>query len=144
MREVLLDANMLIGAFDHDPKNPTHVQARKELRALLDDPGVLTAITPLVSFEVLRKPTRVSADELEAKLKPFHNFPISEKDACLATKLFRRFSEVEGKPECKNLERLSMDIFHCVCAELNDLEIISNDSDIPKIQQLIQESTQNA
>ena len=30
-RMVLLDANLLIGAFDHDCENPRHVQARQHM-----------------------------------------------------------------------------------------------------------------
>jgi predicted nucleic acid-binding protein len=143
-RAVLLDTNILIGAFDHDPENYRHVEAREKLRALLADPEVTPVITPLISFEVLRKPTRVSPAELEAELERFHSFPISEKEAYLAAKLFRLFSEAEGKPKRENLERLSMDIFYCACIESNGLEPSSLDSDIPKIQQLIQEGKQNA
>ncbi|MDR1229557.1 MAG: PIN domain-containing protein [Azoarcus sp.] len=140
-RRVLLDSNMLISAFDHDPTNPAHVQARKELRALLADSEVSVAITPLVSFEVLRKPTRVSPTELEAKLNRFQNLKIGKPEAHRAAELFR-LARDNKQYKRENLERLSFDIFHCVCAESNDLEIVSKDGDIPFIQQLITDSRQ--
>ncbi|MDR0529148.1 MAG: hypothetical protein LBG69_06025 [Zoogloeaceae bacterium] len=36
------------------------------------------------------------------------------------------------------------DLFHCVCAELDALELLSGDAHIQKIQQLIAESSQHA
>ncbi|MDR0378509.1 MAG: PIN domain-containing protein [Candidatus Accumulibacter sp.] len=139
-RNVLLDANMLIGAFDHDPANAEHVRARAELRALLSDPDVTLAITPLVSFEVLRKPTRTGPAELESRLDTFRNFPVSGAEARRAAEVFRLFSTARGKPERRNLEKLSMDIFYCACLELNHLEPRSRDGDIPGILQLMREN----
>jgi hypothetical protein len=135
---MLLDANMLIGAFDLEPGNPEHAQSREKLRALLSDPEVILAITPLISFEVLRKPTHILSDVLEAALKKFRSFPISAAEARRAAEVFRLFSKEEGKPERRNLEKLSMDILYCACLEFNNLEPSSRDGDIPKIQQLMQ------
>jgi predicted nucleic acid-binding protein len=134
-RKVLLDTNMLIGTFDHDPNNSRHVEARKDFRALLADENVDLVITPLVSYEVLRKPTRVSPADLEAKLSRIQSLPIREEEACRAAELFRL-----AESKNMNLDKRSFDLFHCVCAEVNGLEVASQDPHIKTIKDLIRDN----
>ena len=138
-RQVLLDANILIGAFDTDPENSAHIDARKKLRALLTDQDVRLAITPLIRFEVLRGVRHISATEMDAKLKRFQSFPIRDDEARLAAQVFRY-----AKGNDRKLDKHSFDLLHCACAEVRGFEILAKDGDIPKIQQLIRDSKQNA
>ncbi|MDO4699278.1 MAG: hypothetical protein Q4A69_01140 [Moraxella sp.] len=54
MRYVLLDSNILIGAFDGDLDNEKHQRAKNLFKELLKDDDVRIAITPLIRYEVLR------------------------------------------------------------------------------------------
>lgn len=138
-RKVLLDTNMLIGALEPEPGNAEHVQAKEELARLLSDDDVKLAITPLIRYEVLRGVRRVSPDDMEAALNDFQEFEVRGAEASRAAELFRL-----AKRQGIDLNRRTFDLFHCVCAEANGLEIIGRDGDIQKIKQLIQDSKQNA
>lgn len=132
-RKVLLDTNLLIGAFDGQPGNEAHAAARQRLVALLADDRVKLAITPLIRYEVLRGARNIDPDALNSALNDIHEFEVRGADARMAADVFRR-----AKTSGIDLDKRSFDIFHCVCAELNGFEIESQDGDIPKIQQLIQ------
>ena len=54
-RMVLLDANLLIGAFDHDCENPRHVQARQHMAQLLNDPEIRLANLSLFVLKIFLK-----------------------------------------------------------------------------------------
>jgi predicted nucleic acid-binding protein len=138
-RMVLLDTNLLIGAFDGEADNPLHEIAKQRLRSLLNDPNVKVAITPLIRFEVLRGAKHVPLSELDAVLNDFQEFEVRGVDARWAAELFQ-----QARIQDLSLDKRSFDLFHCVCADLNGLELESQDGDIPKIQQLIQSSKKNA
>ncbi|MDR2260043.1 MAG: PIN domain-containing protein [Azoarcus sp.] len=139
-RRILPDANLLIGAFDGEPDNPEHEAAYQRVKDWLLDPDVkLSSTTPLVLYEVLRGVRRVSVDEMETRLKGFDIFDVHAREARRAVEIFR-FAKDRSVP----LDKRSFDVFHCVCAEINGLEIASQDGDIGKIQQLIQDNKQNA
>jgi predicted nucleic acid-binding protein len=133
-RTVLLDTNILIGALDGEVDNDKHQQARAQLDALLDDPDVRLALTPLVRYEFLRGAQ--SAEELAEwadKLDKFETFDIRDREALLAADVFRHAREQSIK-----LDKRAFDLFHCISAELNHLELASQDPDIQQIQQLIE------
>lgn len=134
-RRVLLDANLLIGALDGEPDNAQHERARQRLESLLQDPDVILAISPLIRYEVMRGARRVPAEQLREILNDFHEFEVRARDAERAAQLFQ-----QAKQQGLTLDKRSFDLFHCVCAELNGLELLSQDGDIPKIQELIQAS----
>jgi predicted nucleic acid-binding protein len=134
-RTVLLDNCMLIGALDGKADNAKHQQARAQVDSLLADPDVRLALTPLVRYEFLRgaqspEECKDWADKLD---RYFETFDIRDRDALFAADIFR-YAKEQGKP----LDKRAFDLFHCVSAELNHLELVSQDSDIPDIQQLIQ------
>lgn len=133
-RRVLLDANLLIGALDGEPGNAQHERARQRLESLLQDPDVILAISPLIRYEVMRGARRVSADQLREILNDFHEFDVRARDAERAAELFQ-----QARQQGRALDKRSFDLFHCVCAELNGLELDSQDGDIPNIQQLIRD-----
>lgn len=132
MRSLLLDANLLIGAFDTEHGNEAHEAARSRLIELLQDDSVKLAITPLIRYEVLRGARNVSIEALSDALDDFQEFDIRGRDARRAAELFQ-LAERQGR----KLNRRKFDVFHCVCAESNDLEIISQDADIAAIQELM-------
>ncbi|MDA8451330.1 PIN domain-containing protein [Acidovorax sp. NCPPB 3859] len=134
----LLDTNLLIGAFDGEPGNTEHEAAAERLRQLIDDPSVQLAITPLIRYEVLRGAVRIGVDELNDVLNGFREFEIRGSDGRRAAELFR-----EAKAQGLVLNKRTFDLFHCVCADANRLEIASQDGDIPKIKNLI-EASKNA
>jgi predicted nucleic acid-binding protein len=152
MRQVLPDANMLIGAFDGEPGNPQHDEAYRRVMAWLDDPDVELATTPLILYEVLRGVRHVLPEKLEAHLTVFQVFDIHKEEAYQAAKVYRLakdkglfgLDENNPAPEEKRWFNRSFDLFYCVCAEVNGLEIGSQDPHIQKIQQLIQGSNPNA
>lgn len=134
-RKVLLDTNMLIGALEPEPGNDAHARAKAELARLVADTDVKLAITPLIRYEVLRGVRRVSSDKMEEALNSFQEFEVRGAEARRAAELYRL-----AKNKGMDLSKRSFDLFHCVCAEANGLEILAQDGDIPKIQQLIQDS----
>ena len=138
-RAVLLDTNLLIGAFEPEEGNEQHKQAQLQLRALLKDPDVKLAITPLIRYEVLRGARRVAVEDLNARLNAFQEFDVRAADARRAAEIFRQ-AQQNGTP----LEKRMFDVFHFVCAELNDLELGTADGDIQKIRNLVQVKDKNA
>jgi predicted nucleic acid-binding protein len=152
IREVLPDANMLIGAFDGEPGNPLHEEAYRRIMAWLDDPDVRLVTTPLILYEVLRGVRHMSSEKLETRLMGFQVFDIHKEEACQAAKVYRLAKEKrmfgldgdEARTEERHWFNRSFDLFYCVCAEANGLEIDSQDPHIRQIQQLIQGSHQNA
>lgn len=140
LRTILIDANLLIGAFDGDTENnPAHTAALQKMEQFLQDPDVRLATSALIRYEVLRNVKRVSVDDLESILNDFQQFDIREKEARRAAEIYRRAS-ADGQ----KLDKRTFDVFHYVCAELNGLEFESQDGDIPKIRQLLQSGNENA
>lgn len=138
IRKILLDTNLLIGALDGDPTNEKHQQAEELLEEYLNDPNIQLIITPLIRYEVLRGVKQEDFSELNERLNQFEEVDIRAAMAFRAAQLFA-IAKNSDNQEIK-LNKRTFDLFHCVCAELNDLEINSHDGDIPKIKELI---TQN-
>lgn len=133
-RKVLLDTNLLIGALDAEPGNGAHVLARERLRALLMDPDVKLAISPLIRYEVMRGTKNAPLSQLREILNDFHEFDVSARDAERAAELFQT-----ARRQGVVLDKRTFNLFHCVCAELNNLEFESQDGDVPKIQYLMRQ-----
>ena len=139
-RTILIDANLLIGAFDGDAdNNPAHAAAKQKIEELLLDPDVRLATSSLIRYEVLRNMQRISVLDLESILNDFQQFDIGEKEARRAAEIYR-LSITTGE----KLDKRKFDVFHYVCADLNDLEFDSHDGDIPKIRKLLQSVNQSA
>lgn len=139
-RTILIDANLLIGAFDGDTNNnPAHAAAREKIEELLRDPDVRLATSPLIRYEVLRNVQRIPVADLESILNDFQQFDVREKEARRAAEIYRLASANGQK-----LDKRQFDVFHYVCAELNGLEFDSEDGDIPKIRKLLESGEQNA
>lgn len=131
-RRLLLDSNLLIGAFDGEEGNEAHAAALTTVKALLEDPDVRLVLTPLIRYEVLRGCRSGSPDELNARLNDFEELDVKGIDAVRAAEIFRS-AKADGTP----LNKREFDVFHYVCAEHNQLELLSQDGDIAKIKTLL-------
>ncbi len=134
----LLDTNLLIGALDAEPGNPLHEAARERLRQLLNEPDIRLAITPLIRYEVLRGVRRRPIEAVKSALDQFVEFDVRREDAVLAAGVFAHVQSLEDGNGLK-LDKRSFDLFHCVAAHRNQLEVASRDGDIPKIIDLLRQ-----
>ncbi|PWQ96603.1 type II toxin-antitoxin system VapC family toxin [Leucothrix pacifica] len=141
-RGVLLDTNLLIGAFDDtgSTSEEQRAKAKEQLTTLLSDPYVALAITPLIRYEVLRG-ISLQEDErfeqMKRALGGFEEFDIGRDVSELAANLFRfDRNEVTQSGENRNIEKRKFDVFHLASAECNALELASDDSDISKLKSL--------
>lgn len=142
-RNVLLDTNLLICAFDNSGSASQEIknQAITKLTALLSDSETKLFITPLIRYEVLRgiKWENVNAyDSMCSVLNGFPELDITRNVAELSANLFRFDTHqlaLTGQG-MRNIEKRKFDVFHYCCACCNDLCLESNDTDIAKIEQL--------
>jgi len=130
----LLDTNLLVGALDGEPGNPLHAQAKERLRELLISSDTRLAITPLIRYEVLRGVRRQPREAVESALDQFIEFDIRRDDAELAARTYAQALAGGSK-----LDKRSFDLFHCVAAYRNQLEVASRDGDIPKIMEVLKQ-----
>lgn len=136
-RGVLLDANIVIGAFDGERGNEAHEKARVRLEELLADDKIKVAITPLIRYEVMRGVAPEKVDSLDASLSVFHEFDITGKEAVRAAEIFRLAREAG-----KKLDKHSFDVLHFACAQEYDLELASQDGDMAIIAALATAKTE--
>lgn len=128
---ILLDANLIIGAFDHDSENKKHIESKQIVEALLLDDNVKIAITPLIRYEVLRGVRRVPTEQMVEILNDFEEFEITDVEGNRASDIYRLAIVKNQK-----LDKRSFDVFHYVVAEIRDLEWMSQDNDLSKIANL--------
>jgi predicted nucleic acid-binding protein len=142
---VLLDANLLIAALDTSATTSAdkRAEAKERLTALLNDPEVALAITPLIRYEVLRFPAWGEQERfttLQNMLDDFEEFDIGRDVAELAANLYRLDkAKADAANAQRNLEKRKFDVFHFASAKHNGLELASQDTDITKIQGLYEE-----
>lgn len=122
---------MLIGAFDHDEDNAKHLEARKTVRSLMQDSEITIAITPLIRYEVLRKVTRVSPQQMQEILDGFESFDIDKTISDRASEIWRK-----GQQSWENKEKRNFDIFHYSVSDVLNLEWVSNDRDLKNIEKI--------
>ncbi|MFI0399803.1 MAG: type II toxin-antitoxin system VapC family toxin [Thiolinea sp.] len=142
MRRILLDTNLLIAALDQD--NQTSIDKKEEavqlLTDLLNNSNVALAITPLIRYEVLRGiawKDSVRYEELKDTLKYFEEVDIGSDVSELAANLYRfDIAKAKANNEKRNFEKRKFDIFHLASAQCHKLELVSQDSDIAKLQTL--------
>lgn len=137
-RKLLLDTNLLIGAFDPQPGNAAHERARQRMRELLSDSETRPAISSLIRYEVMRGATNgTKAMELEEALNAFPELEIGRDIGNLAAEIFR-FSKVAGI----TLDKRELDVLHFACAKRNDLSIETDDTkDFNKIERIYTDMT---
>lgn len=141
-RKVLLDANLLIAAFDPGGTTSTEMKAlaHEKLSALLNDSNVAVFITPLIRYEVLRGIDWQSPHTFLAMQKVLNQIPeldITRDISELSANLFRLDKEKAAQlNEKRNVDKRRFDVFHFCSARCNNLELCSNDTDIAKIASL--------
>lgn len=142
-RNVLLDTNLLICAFDNSGSASQEIknQAITKLTALLSDPETKLFITPLIRYEVLRGIKWENIDVYDSMSRVLNGFPeldITRNVAELSANLFRFDSHQLATvgQGTRNIEKRKFDVFHYCCACCNNLDLESNDTDIAKIEQL--------
>ena len=138
-RGMLLDTNLIIQAFDYAGTSApeTRAAAKNHINALLSDPDVMLAITPLIRYEVLRGVPAVDAarmQALSAVLTQFETYEIRSAEANLAAELWRYAVSKDQRPN-----KRSFDIAHVASAKVNNLEMASTDQDIAKLLSLYDE-----
>jgi hypothetical protein len=139
-RVVLLDTDMLISAFDRDQDKPIDIQRRERVKELASDPDTRFRITPLIFYEALRNCADLAVMEKALNDLSFRFIEVSEAHGRRAAEAYRWAKDNPSKGY--TLDKRSFDLFHCVCEEVNNVELVSDDNHIPKIKQLLNESRQ--
>lgn len=142
-RNVLLDTNLLICAFDNSgtATQEDKDQAIAKLTTLLSDPNTKLFITPLIRYEVLRGIKWDNSQSYAAMCGVLNDFPeldITRNVAELSANLFRFDTHQLATvgQGTRNIEKRKFDVFHYCYACCNNLDLESNDTDIGKIRQL--------
>jgi len=143
MRKVLIDANVYIRALNPagDTTEVEHRDAKEVLAAVMSEP-VTVIITPLIRHEVLRGIHRSELSKIERVkdiLDGFTLVDITDEICEFATTLFRisREEAIKNKSTNRNPSKHNFDRIHVATAHKYDLDIVSSDTDIQRLQSLI-------
>lgn len=149
--KVLLDANLLIAAYDDQGTTSPEIKALAIARIteLANDPETSFFITPLIRYEVLRGigwQQNQRFEQLRQILDQIPELEITRQASELSANLFRFDSWEAAQPNAqpRNLEKRKFDIFHFAIAQCNGLQLSSQDSDIAKIRSLYERYLLNA
>lgn len=149
-QKILLDANLLIAAFDKNGTTSAEkkAQAKNQLSEMLSAPDTVLFITPLIRYEVLRGIGWTETEDFALMQNILNQFPeldITRNVSELSANLFRfdRWESEQPPVQARNLEKRKFDIFHFSSASCNELKLSSNDNDIDKITTLHQRYCQN-
>lgn len=144
-RKVLLDANLLIAAFDGNGSTSPEIKqaAQEQLETLLTSGDVQLFITPLVRYEVLRGIAWKRQSDFSEMTRIINDFPeleVTRDISELSAHLFRydKHQAALDKDAVKNIDKRKFDVFHFCSAYCNGLEFCSCDSDIARIGNLYQ------
>lgn len=143
MANYLLDTNNLIYLVDSNSESEIRREALEKLHQKLSDPNNRFMLTPLIRYEVMRGikwEDETKLKELENILKQFKSLDIRDEIADLARDLYR-FDEYKSRRDNipKNLEKRKFDMFHYATAKMENLEILSADSDLSHIEKLYEQ-----
>lgn len=143
MANYLLDTNNLIYLVDSNSESEIRREALEKLHQKLSDPNNRFMLTPLIRYEVMRGikwEDETKLKELENILKQFKSLDIRDEIADLAGDLYR-FDEYKSRRDNipKNLEKRKFDMFHYATAKMENLEILSADSDLSHIEKLYEQ-----
>lgn len=143
MREVLLDANMLMAVFDEggSTSQVKRDAAKQKMAELLSDEQVRVVITPLIRYEALRGIGWQHSEryqQLKQALDSIQELDVNREISELAANLFR-FDWFKNPDSNRNIDKRRFDVFHLASAKCHDLEVVSQDSDLPKPENLYQD-----
>ncbi|OBX08478.1 hypothetical protein QV08_04545 [Gallibacterium salpingitidis] len=142
MKGYLFDTNYLIYLVDPDADPEKKKQVLLDLKQKLLDPEVNLFLTTLIRYEVLRGTKwedNTKLAHLEQALEQFHTLDIKDEISDLARDLYRFESyELRNNPQLptRNLDKRKFDIFHYATAYLNQLELLTKDTDFNAIAKL--------
>ncbi|MDR1855532.1 MAG: hypothetical protein LBR05_11605 [Azoarcus sp.] len=140
-RKILLDSDYLISAFDSGQVGEVDRKRREVVEKLAGDPDTRFRITPLIFYEALRNCANPEVMEKKLNDLGFKYLEVSEAHGRRAAAAFRfAVNQNQGtRPDW--LDKRSFDLFHCVCEEANEVELISgNVDDVPRLKQLLFDS----
>lgn len=142
MADYLLDTNYLVYLADPNADSAKKEEVLRDFAEKLQDEKSRFVLTPLIRYEVLRGVKWGDNDKLvmlENILKQFKSFDIRDEVADLARDLYR-FDENEARKKHipRNLDKRKFDMFHYATAKIENLEILSKDSDLSHIEALDQ------
>ncbi|QRN39229.1 type II toxin-antitoxin system VapC family toxin [Pectobacterium carotovorum] len=150
-RKILLDANLLIAAFDNNGNTSEEIKnaANDKLSELSSDPDVVFFITPLIRYEVLRGVSWQRSDDFQSLQQILDTIPdldITRSVSELAANLFRfeTWQIRQQNDTRRNIDKRKFDIFHFCSASCNNLELCSNDTDIGRIHTIYDSYSQAA
>ena len=143
MSKYLLDTNYLIYLADKDADPAKRAEVLQDLEQKLTEEETAFVLTPLIRYEVLRGVAWDNPDKLEEILnviEQFESLDITKSVSDLARDLYRFdvYQSLENK-QPKNFEKRKFDMFHYTVASVNNIELLSKDTDIKAIEQLHQE-----
>ena len=146
-KSYLLDTNYLIYLVDETSSHEKRKAILLDMAEKLQACDTEFFITQLILYEVLRGipwQNHQKRKEIEQALLEFEILDIQKEVAVLATELYRfDYYYAQQNKQTKNLEKCKFDMFHYASAKINRLEILSQDSDITKIEQLYQQMNQS-
>lgn len=142
MADYLLDTNYLVYLADPNADEEKKKEVLTDFAHKLEDGDSRFALTSLIRYEVLRGvewKDETKLVQLENILKQFKSFDITDEIADLARDLYR-FDTYEAQRDDvqKNLEKRKFDMFHYATAKIENLEVLSKDSDLFHIEELHQ------
>lgn len=137
-RGILLDANTVIAAFD--PGNTTSSEqilaAKAKVRAWMEDDDIALAVSPLITYEVLRGVSQLRESERWQELKDvlakFDNFDIDRETGEAAANLFQLARDCNY-----SVDKRGFDILHVATAHCQNLEFDSADKNMPALGKLL-------
>jgi predicted nucleic acid-binding protein len=137
---VLLDANLLIAAYDPDAErtDDQRNEAREVIETLSLDSEVKFVTTPLIRYEVLCGVKRREVfNDLLAVLNGYKLFELKNNEADCAIEIFRlsrqKSIDLKNKEEPK---KYKFDLFHVAAASVNALDFQSRDEGVEKMKVL--------
>ena len=140
MKNVLLDTNLIIAAYDDKANISPEIkqEAQKLIGELLDSDAILH-VSPLIRYEVLRGADHGDDERYQKLKKILDDLPMAEitiNVSDLAANLFRFDRQSDKKFLGTNPEKYRFDVFHYVCAQCNGWTLKTHDTDASKIDQL--------
>lgn len=144
MAKYLLDTNILIGLFDDSSTMENKEKARNILTEKLREEGSLFFVTELIRYEVLRGVMWDDCDKLQKLKKHLASFPVLEinKEVGDIARNLWRYDKANHPDAGKKFEKYRFDAFHIATAKAYDLQLLSIDTDIAKIDRLYQKMQQ--
>jgi predicted nucleic acid-binding protein len=141
MKEVLLDANIIIAAFDNSGN--TSAEGKRQAKELINSivqSDQKIVITNLIKYEVMRGISWKNTENYEYLVSIVNGFKclnINDKIADLAIKMFRYNRFIASSPQNgeQKIDKYNFDIFHFSTAKIYKIAIKTCDTRFSKYEQ---------